>query len=95
MFSILLTDECRENFATYLNLQHPLDLSSARPRIGESEAPLRAPSTVPIVVWLELMVLNAQRKRNLARRWIVAAVHGTHTMTIMIGSVMNRFDVES
>lgn len=56
--------------------------------------PLRAPSTVPVVLRLELVILNAQRQCYLICGWIVSTEHRANAMAIMIGSVLNRFNVK-
>lgn len=90
-----VTDSHFTSLRSHLNLQHAFGLSCARARIGKREVPLWAPPAVPVVVRLELMVLDAQGKRNLISRRVVAAEDGAHTVTIMVGSVLDCFHIES
>lgn len=79
---------------TYLNLQYTSHFGSTGSIIVKSYVPLWSPLAIPIVLWLKLMILNAQWENNLICRRIIASINGTDTMTIMICRVLNRFDVQ-
>ena len=79
----------------HLNLQHPFHFSCSSTGTRKSKIPLWTPSTVPVILRLELMVFNAQGERDLACWRVITTKHRAHTMTIMIGSVLNSFNIKS